>query len=57
MLATSVMQLKNRFIANAGTTNVLVSISSKVASMPMIANDVRVPCVINESYFDEAAYR
>jgi len=51
------MQLKNRFIANAGTTNVLVSISSKVASMPMIANDVRVPCVINESYFDEAAYR
>jgi len=40
LLATSVMQLKNRFIANAGTTNVLVNISAKAASIPMVLSTV-----------------
>lgn len=51
------MQLKNRFIANAGTTNVLVSIRAKAASMPMIASDVWVRCMVIESYIEEAGYR
>jgi hypothetical protein len=51
------MQLKNRFIANAGITNVLVIISAKAASMPMIPSAVWVRCMVIESYTIEAAYR
>jgi len=51
------MQLKNRFIANAGTTNVLVIISAKAANMPMILSAVCIRCMVIKSYIDEGTYR
>jgi hypothetical protein len=52
MFATSVMQLKNRFIAKAGVTIVPVIIMTKAAIMAMTVSEVWVEFIIITSYDD-----
>lgn len=52
-LAMSVMQLKNRFIANAGVTIVLVIIMAKAAIMAMTVSDLWVGCIITITSYDD----
>jgi hypothetical protein len=49
LLATSVMQLKNRFIANAGVTIVLVIISAKLVNITITASVVRLLAIIESN--------